>query len=52
MNFRFKKQKRSKGTAAIFMTANGVLLAYNELAYSVTIQDNGDYDKKSEKIKL
>ena len=31
---------------------NGNLLAYNELAYSITIEDNGSYDSTKEKNKL
>ena len=46
MNFRFKKTKEVEGTRGNIYDRNGVLPAYNELAYSVTIQDNGDYDKK------
>lgn len=51
MNFRFKT-KEVEGTRGNIYDRNGVLLAYNELAYSVTIQDNGDYDKNPKKIKL
>ena len=46
-----QKTKEVEGTRGNIYDRNGVLLAYNELAYSVTIQDNGDYDKKSEKNK-
>ena len=46
-----EKTVTTPGTRGNIYDRNGVLLAYNELAYSVTIQDNGDYDKKSEKNK-
>ena len=43
-----QKTKEVEGTRGNIYDRNGVLLAYNELAYSVTIQDNGDYeDRKS-----
>lgn len=31
---------------------NGKLLAYNELSYNVTIQDNGDYSKSSDRNRM
>ena len=46
-----QKTKEVEGTRGNIYDRIGVLLAYNELAFSVTIQDNGDYDKKSEKNK-
>ena len=43
MSFRFRKRKKRKEPAEIFMTATENLLAYNELAYSVTFEYSGDY---------
>lgn len=43
ISFRFKKPGQSRQTAEIFNDRNGVLLAYNELAYSITIEDNSEY---------
>ena len=48
---KIRKTRDIAATRGNIYDRNGVLLAYNELAYSVTIQDNGDYDKKSEKNK-
>ena len=31
---------------------NGNILAYNELSYNVTIQDNGDYAKSNDKNRM
>lgn len=39
-----QKTKEVEGTRGNIYDRNGVLLAYNELAYSVTIEDNSDYD--------
>lgn len=44
-----QKTKEVKGTRGNIYDRNGVLLAYNELAYAVTIEDNGDYSSVSEK---
>lgn len=46
-----QKTKEIEGTRGNIYDRNGKLLAYNQLAYSVTIEDNGDYDEKSEKNK-
>ncbi len=46
-----QKTKEVEGTRGNIYDRNGVLLAYNELAYSVTIEDNGEYDSVSEKNK-
>mgnify|MGYP000399924546 FL=1 len=40
-----------EGTRGNIYDRNGKLLAYNELAYSVTIEDNGEYDSQKEKNK-
>ena len=39
-----QKTKEVEGTRGKIFDRNGVLLAYNELAYSVVIEDNSDYD--------
>lgn len=39
-----QKTKEIQGTRGNIYDRNGKLLAYNELAYSVTIEDNGSYD--------
>lgn len=44
-----KKEKEIASTRGNIYDRNGELLAYNELAYSVTIVDSGNYNKKSEK---
>ena len=49
--FRSKKQRTIQGTRGNIYDRNGKLLAYNELAYSVTIEDNGEYDTIAEKNK-
>lgn len=46
-----QKTKDVEGTRGNIYDRNGVLLAYNELAYSVTIEDNGEYDDKTQKNK-
>lgn len=46
-----QKTKEVKGTRGNIYDRNGKLLAYNELAYSVTIEDNGDYDSLKQKNK-
>lgn len=46
-----QKTKDVEGTRGNIYDRNGKLLAYNELAYSVTIEDNGDYDDLTEKNK-
>ena len=43
-----QKTKEVEGTRGNIYDRNGVLLAYNELAYSVTIEDNSDYDTTEE----
>ena len=46
-----QKTKEVEGTRGNIYDRNGVLLAYNELAYSVTIEDNGEYDSIKQKNK-
>lgn len=48
-NLKIKKERVIPGTRGLIYDRNGKLLAYNELAYSVKIEDNGDYDTKAEK---
>lgn len=44
-----EKQRELKSTRGNIYDRNGELLAYNELAYSITIEDNGSYDSIEEK---
>lgn len=46
-----QKTKEVQGTRGKIYDRNGNVLAYNELAYSVTIEDNGDYDSTAQKNK-
>lgn len=46
---RIEKERELKSTRGNIYDRNGKLLAYNELAYTVTIEDNGSYDTTSEK---
>ena len=46
-----QKTKDIEGTRGNIYDRNGNLIAYNELAYSVTIEDNGEYDTLKEKNK-
>ncbi|MFV0464893.1 MAG: penicillin-binding transpeptidase domain-containing protein [Lachnospiraceae bacterium] len=46
---RIEKERVLKSTRGNIYDRNGKLLAYNELAYSVTIEDNGSYGNLSEK---
>lgn len=46
-----QKTKTVEGTRGNIYDRNGKLLAYSELAYFVTIEDNGDYDTKEQKNK-
>lgn len=50
-NYRLQIQKTKEipGTRGNIYDKNGKLLAYNDLAYAVTIEDNGSYDTKMEK---
>lgn len=49
---KIKKPIPITNTRGNIYDANGELLAYNELAYAVTIEDNGTYSKTSEKNKI
>ena len=46
---KIKREKVLPSTRGNIYDRNGELLAYNELAYSVTIEDNGSYDSLKEK---
>ena len=46
-----QKTKEVQGTRGNIYDRNGNLLAYNELAYSVTIEDTGEYDSIKQKNK-
>lgn len=50
-NYKLKieKERELKSTRGNIYDRNGNLLAYNELAYTVTIEDNGSYDTTEEK---
>ena len=47
-----QKTKEVQGTRGRILDRNGVVLADNKLAYSVTIEDNGDFSSKEEKNKI
>ncbi len=44
-----QKTRTVEGTRGNIYDRDGELIAYNVLAYSVTIEDNGDYDTTAEK---
>ncbi len=44
-----QKTKEVEGTRGNIYDRNGTLLAYNDLAYTVTIEDSGEYDSQAEK---
>lgn len=46
-----QKTKEVQGTRGRILDRNGTVLADNVLAYSVTIEDNGDYDTTKQKNK-
>ena len=46
---KIEKERELKSTRGNIYDRNGVLLAYNELAYTITIEDNGSYDTTKEK---
>jgi penicillin-binding protein 2 len=46
------KERTLNSTRGNIYDRNGKLLAYNELAYSITIEDNGSYSSTKEKNKL
>lgn len=47
-----QKTKEIQGIRGNIYDRNGNLLAYNELAYSVTIEDNGSYDSIAQQNKV
>lgn len=47
-----QKTREVQGTRGRILDRNGVVLADNVLAYSVTIEDDGEYDERSEKNKV
>lgn len=47
-----QKERVTSGTRGNIFDRNGKLLAYNELSYSVTIEDNGVYSSTEEKNRL
>ncbi len=49
---KIEKSRELKSTRGNIYDRNGNLLAYNELAYSITIEDNGSYDSQEEKNTL
>lgn len=46
---KIEKKRELKSTRGNIYDRNGKLLAYNELAYTITIEDNGSYDSNEEK---
>ncbi|MBR5637960.1 MAG: peptidoglycan glycosyltransferase, partial [Pseudobutyrivibrio sp.] len=48
-NLKLEKTETLPATRGNIYDRNGNLLAYNELVYAVTIQDNGSYSSKKEK---
>ena len=48
-NLKLEKTETIPATRGNIYDRNGNLLAYNELVYAVTIQDNGSYASKKEK---
>ncbi len=49
---KIRKERVTSGTRGSIYDRNGKLLAYNELSYSVTIEDNGIYDTNQEKDRM
>ena len=49
---RIQKERVTSGTRGSIYDRNGKLLAYNELSYSVTIEDNGIYESNRQKNKM
>ena len=47
-----QKTREVQGTRGKILDRNGVVLADNKLAFSVTIEDNGDYDTTEEKNEI
>ena len=44
-----RKTREVPGTRGNIYDRNGKLLAYNELSYSITLEDSGDYANNTEK---
>ena len=51
-DYKLQITKEIQGTRGNIYDRNGNLLAYNELAYSVTIEDNGSYDSIAQQNKV
>lgn len=49
---RIQKERITSGTRGNILDRNGNLLAYNELSYSITFEDNGVYDTTKQKNRL
>lgn len=47
---KFVKERTLSSTRGNIYDRNGNLLAYNELAYSITIEDNGTYSSTKAKM--
>lgn len=47
-----QKERITSGTRGSIYDRNGKLLAYNELSYSVTIEDNGVYESNRQKNRM
>ena len=47
-----QKERITSGTRGNIFDRNGKLLAYNELSYSVTIEDNGVYESSRPSINM
>ena len=47
-----QKERITSGTRGSIFDRNGKLLAFNELSYSVTIEDNGVYDSTKQKNQM
>jgi len=46
---KIRKERTLNGTRGNILDCNGKILAYNELTYKVTLEDNGTYAKTSER---
>ena len=46
---RIRKERVLNGTRGNILDCNGKVLAYNELTYKVTLEDNGTYSKSTER---
>lgn len=51
-NLKIRKEREIQGTRGLIYDRNGNVLAFNELAYSVQIEDKGDYGSRKEKNKI